>query len=666
VKRPLVSLAGVALLAIFACTQAAAQSSTAAPPAPGITTTPSTTSTGADALAPAVAQQIAAISAVKAGFSPAQTKMSSHLAFGILAASNDPSVASFADAIAPVGDPEPAGFIGPHQGGRLGLNKPVTINIFGEVSDALLNAIAAAQGTVLYQSAQWGVVVASVPLGAVTALAARSDVSRIRQPGRMYTNADSRGSGSRTLDGERVNGTPHTNVGLVTSQGYIAHEANKVVNNFGITGAGVTVGVLSDSASDAEVAHLISTGDLPPGTHSLPGQAEPSNSPPGEDEGTAMMEIIHDMAPGANLIFATAFTSDFSFADNIIALQQAGCKVIVDDVSYSEEGVFQDSTIAQAVNIVTAAGSIYFSAAANSGNLTKGTSGTWEGDFLSGGAVTGPITAPPFNETGLFHNFGGGTPQNYDVLTGATVDITLKWSDPLGASTNDYDLYLLNAAGTAVVDFSAGSQTGTQDPIEEIFNGVTGYAAGSRVVVVLFSGAKRALHVDTNRGLLSINTSGATVGHNAGLNTVTMAATYWDSALGGTQPFTGFANVNEGFSSDGPRKIFFNPDGTAITPGNFLFGTNGGTTLIKPDMAAADGVTTLTPGFNPFFGTSAAAPHAASIAALILSARPDYSIAQIKNAMTATALDSMAPGIDRDSGYGIAMARAAVQYALTH
>ena len=83
----------------------------------------------------------------------------------------------------------------------------------------------------------------------------------------------------------------------------------------------------------------------------------------------------------------------------------------------------------------------------------------------------------------------------------------------------------------------------------------------------------------------------------------------------GTKPFTGFANTNETFSSDGPRKIFYKPDGTAITPGNFLFATNGGQTLIKPDFAAADGVTTKTPGFSPFFGTSAAAPHAAAIAA---------------------------------------------------
>jgi subtilisin family serine protease len=387
-----------------------------------------------------------------------------------------------------------------------------------------------------------------------------------------------------------------------------------------------------------------------------------------------MMEIVHDMAPGANLIFATAGTGAASFANNILALAAAGSKVIVDDFTYFNEGVFQDGTIAQAVNQVAANGVVYISSAANSGNLTNSTSGTWEGDFLNGGPVTGVLATA--GETGFFHNFGtAATPQNFDVLTVTSTFMSLKWSDPLGGSTNDYDLFVLNNAGTTIKGFSAGVQSGTQDPFESVRQGTncgtstaSGYCpvAGDRFVVVLFSGAARALHLDTERGQLSLQTDGATFGHNAGVNTVSMAATYWNSAHTGTRPFTGFGNPDEVFSSDGPRKIFFTPNGSAITPGNFLFGTNGGLTLQKPDFAAADGVSTKTPGFTPFLGTSAAAPHAAGIAALILSARPDYSPSQVKAALTATALDSMTLGIDRDSGYGVMMALAAVQYALTH
>ena len=247
-----------------------------------------------------------------------------------------------------------------------------------------------------------------------------------------------------------------------------------------------------------------------------------------------------------------------------------------------------------------------------------------------------------------------------------TGDVGLFWSDPIGGSRNDYDLFLLNSAGTAVIAASAGRQNGTQDPNEEIYS-PSGFPAGSRIVIAAKSGAApRALHLENFFGeRLQIATNGGTHGHNSGPSTVSVAAVYWNSARTGTRAFVGgAANPTEIFSSDGPRKMFFNANGTAITPGNFLFGTNGGATFVKPDIAAADGVTTRTPFFNPFFGTSAAAPHAAGVAALIKSARPSLTAAQIKSAMTSTALDIRAVGIDRDSGYGIVTTPAAIAAAL--
>jgi subtilisin family serine protease len=110
--------------------------------------------------------------------------------------------------------------------------------------------------------------------------------------------------------------------------------------------------------------------------------------------------------------------------------------------------------------------------------------------------------------------------------------------------------------------------------------------------------------------------------------------------------------------------MFFNPDGSPITPGNFLFGTNGGTTFQKPDFTAADGGSAKTPGFNPFFGTSAAAPHAAAVAALVKAANPGLTGPQIRTILINTSLDNMAVGVDRDGGYGIVMAKAAVLAAL--
>jgi subtilisin family serine protease len=445
------------------------------------------------------------------------------------------------------------------------------------------------------------------------------------------------------------------NAGSLTSQGYISHRAKDAIAQVGVTGAGVKVGVISDSASAARIAALIASGDLPVGTTVLPGQ----DGAPGTDEGTAMMEIVHDIAPGAQLEFATADNGgQAGFAANIRALAAAGCKVIVDDVTYYLEGVFQDGTVAKAVNDVTAAGVTYFSSAANDGNLTRGASGTWEGDFANGGIVL-PAPIADGGETGIIQKFGADNFLTISAVSGGIY--SLKWSDPLGASCNDYDLFITNSAGTSLKAWSAASQTCTQDPAEIL--GSSSIVAGDKIVVVLYDGVARALHVGSHRGMILNGTSGATFGHNAAANAVSTAAVYWNSAFRGTVPFVGGAsNPDEYFSSDGPRKIFYNPDGTAITPGNVLFGTNGGTTLVKPDLAGADGVSCRTPGFTPFYGTSAAAPHLAGIAALILQHHPTWTPAQVKAAMFNTAIDNMEAGIDRDSGHGIVNALDAVKY----
>ena len=222
-----------------------------------------------------------------------------------------------------------------------------------------------------------------------------------------------------------------------------------------------------------------------------------------------MMEIVYDMAPGVQLFFASAFNGEDSFADNIRLLRNTyHCDIIADDVSYSDEPVFQDGVIAKAVNDVTQDGALYFSSAGNEGNLTNGTSGTWEGDFNPSAAAGAPL--PPGY---TLHSFGAS---NFVRLTAATPDITLHWSDPLGNSSNDYDLFILNSAGTAVIGSSTTAQTGAgSNPIEEVFNG-NGFPANARIVVVAKAGAQpRALHIGTFGGALQVSTSGETHGHNA-------------------------------------------------------------------------------------------------------------------------------------------------------
>lgn len=577
-------------------------------------------------LKPAAQKQMAEIVAFKKTFTDAEKKMSFNLVLLSRQAHNQPlgTLARFInrDAIDSTGK--------------------VVVDLQGDLSPSLMSShvmLAARQidGPVpqtAYSSHRLQSHVAATDL---LSLAGSSDVQVLREASRA-----------------------HTNIGSVTSQGYVTHSANKALA-LGVAGAGINVGVLSDSATPGRVAALIASGDLPSNVTVLPGQAGD-----GEDEGTAMMEIVHDLAPKANLFFATAFNSEQSFADNIRTLRFTyHCDIIVDDISYFDEAVYQDGLIAKAVNDITADGGLYFSAAANSGNLTSGTSGTWDGDFRSA------VTIPPY---GQFHNFGTtASPQIGDVLTSlANSGVWLHWADPLGGAADDYDLYIFDSTGTVIKAVSASEQNGTQDPLEYVYPSETcgtptqsGYcpAIGDQVVVVLFNGSTRAFHIDTERATLSIGTASATFGHNAARSTFTLAATYWNSARTGAKPFTGMANPIETFSSDGPRKIFFNPDGSPITPGRFTYASNGGLTLQKPDATAADGVYTKTPGFLPFFGTSAAAPHAAAIAALVKSAHPSLTNTQIRTILTSTALDNMEAGADRDGGYGVLMALPAVQAA---
>ncbi len=442
------------------------------------------------------------------------------------------------------------------------------------------------------------------------------------------------------------------------SQGDVTHRAELARSAFGVSGAGVKVGVLSNGVDS--LGSLQVSGDLPP-VSILSGQSGSG------DEGSAMLEIVHDLAPGAELFFATTNGTIAQTAQNIQDLRAAGCDILIDDVIFFPETPFQKGQapsvvsttngglILQAIANVTAAGALYFTAAGNDGNLDKGTSGTWEGDFEDGGAAGAPIPG-----AGRLHDFDRGSGvSTFDTLNSTGAGITLHWSDPLGGSANDYDLFVLDSTGASVVASSTNVQTGTQDPYEEILSGAV--SSGDRIVIVRRNGAaSRFLHLATGAGRLAFGTSGEIHGHSATFSAGAFsvaAANALDSYPG---PFTS-ANLVESFSSDGPRRFFFNADSTPITPGNFS--STGGQLLNEPDVTAADHVSCAAPGFSTFSGTSAAAPHAGAIAALVKSAASGLTPTQISSFLTATAIDIEEAGVDRNSGFGILDAFSAVDAA---
>ena len=582
----------------------------------------------------------------KASRTPAEQKISSVLLFatraftptrGAIPQGMEPQVQAFIDA-------------------NVAADQTIFVVIKADVSPDLVAMLKATGAYDIEEFPIYGTITARVPITALVDIAQRSDVRSIGPKEMVRTNRWVPSPEELADIGGAIG-----NAGSVNWQGVTAHKAN-LAQSTGIDGTGVKVCVLSDGVNS--LAARIADGNLPAGTAALPGQA--GNG----DEGTAMLEIIHDMAPGATLEFATAFTSEASFATNITSLQADGCHIIVDDVTYFDEGAFQDGPVSLAVNTVTTAGALYFSSAANSGNKTHAQSGTYEGDFVASGMTIPPVISAA--ESGApggitLHQFPSGL--NYTTLTVDTTVISLKWSDQLGHSANDYDIIVTNSTSTAILCLWTGDpQTGTQDPVDFAFCNTGSFGVGARIYVVKYGSASvaRALRIDTNRGRITAgdSTTGSTFGHNAAGSGLTAAAIDVRPIGGGV--FTGGTGVHiNNYSSDGPRKIFYNPNGTAITPGNFLFGTGGGTTLAKVDLTASDCGATATTGFTTFCGTSAAAPTAASIAALIKSAKASATKAQITTALLTSALDIEAVGTDRDSGVGIVMADAAVKNILS-
>jgi uncharacterized repeat protein (TIGR01451 family) len=553
-------------------------------------------------IAPSASRQIQQLLEEKASRTPAQQKMSSDLLLNPRSARGSAMAPNLPELRSDV---------------QVDTSGETLVDIKGEVTDALMARIEEVGGQVVNSFPQFGSVRAKVPIDRMEDIAELDEVRSIRSAEQYQL--------------QKIN----------TSEGDVAHRADVERTALGVDGSGIRVGVISDSVE--ALASLQGSGDLPAVVQVLPGQAGTGTS-----EGSAMLEIVHDLAPGATLLFATANGGQAQFAQNILDLRAAGADVLVDDVAYFAEPVFQDGIIAQAVEQVVADGAQYYSSAGNSGNLNDGTSGVWEGDFAA--------TPPPLPLTGLgdAHDFGGG--MNFNLITLDSPSLfTLQWSDPQGGSGNDYDLFLLNHDMTQVLASSTDVQNGDDDPFEAISSRAADDSnindTGNVLVILRRPGAAaRHLHLNTNRGRLQIATAGQTSGHSAAANAFSVAAVNVGVAGGG--PFVGGpANPVERFSSDGPRRIFFEADGTPVTPGNVLAG--GGTLRAKPDVAAADGVSTATPGFTPFFGTSAAAPHAAAIAALMLQRDPTLSPAAARALYASTALDIEAAGADHDSGVGL-------------
>jgi hypothetical protein len=234
--------------------------------------------------------------------------------------------------------------------------------------------------------------------------------------------------------------------GDVVSQGDVSLGSNTVRATTGLDGSGITVGVMSDSyqcnpapfvpgAPTTTAAQDEASQDVPPGVEVLD-----NGECPGSDEGRGMVQLVHDVAPGATQKFHSAFNSLVDFADGILELQEAGSDVIVDDVIYFAENMFSDGIVAQAADLAVARGAAYFSSAGNQARESYESSYRETTVSINGGGnLNGngtPFVLP-------VHDFdpGAGTDtlQKVHVTPGADgqalIVFSLQWDQPFLSST---------------------------------------------------------------------------------------------------------------------------------------------------------------------------------------------------------------------------------------
>ena len=429
---------------------------------------------------------------------------------------------------------------------------------------------------------------------------------------------------------------PVTN-GHVGSGGATAAQVQQALDESGLSvnGSGIKVGVLSDSFNDlGGAAADEASGALPSASHI---QVLEDYASGGADEGRAMMQIVHDIAPGADLAFYTAFDSEQDFANGILALAAAGCKVICDDVSYFDEPFFQNGVVAQAIQTVEAEGVTYVTAAGNEGSNAYQAAWT------------------PIAHTSYRRNFAerhrelrrqSGADHH---ASAADVPLVLEWNQPYGGATSNIEMLGVpkrpprrcraRAARNPAIRGSAWSS-----PPALI-------RSRSKICPAPIPGLIKEITFGDG---IPVTLGGANIGTVYG-HAMTPGAITAGAVSAADTPAFGFNSpTSESFSSSGA--------------GTELLFANNGTALWSPDVlspVAVSGIddikTTVPGGLSDFYGTSAASASLAGVAALMLSANPNLTPAQVEQIMEETALPMSNSAV---SGAGLVQVDAAVAAAM--
>ncbi len=490
-----------------------------------------------------------------------------------------------------------------------------------------------------------------------------------------------------------------SHVGQVESEADTSHSAYDVRNEMGVDGAGQKICALSDSYNQASGALTaagqdIETGDLPgennPLGNTTPVDVLDDTDQEGTDEGRAMLQLIHDIAPGAELGYHTATRGLLAFAEGVRALAdptQGDCDVIVDDIGYNIEPFYQDGPVTNAIDdVVEQHDVVYFSSAGNDGQ------NAYRAPFRNTGDQG--LTS----DQAVAHDFNPGaevdTRQQITISPGGEFGFfTFQWTDPSvvvegsDGADSDIDVALVDdTLGIVAESLFPNIEDGR--PVESLSfendgsvdTDGDGVADSTfHLVIEKYAGPDpeevRYVYNGSNYSIDEYDTRGATVyGHPMAERGMAVAA----APFFRTAAYSRFdPAVLESFSSKGGIPILFDQSGNRINAIN----------REKPDVTGTDGIDntffgfdipdTALSGVDPdshpnFFGTSASAPNVAAIAALIRQSRENYSSEEVYDRLESTAQDvtqrvtrtsqlaSVGDGVDPWSGHGFVQAMDAV------
>ena len=340
----------------------------------------------------------------------------------------------------------------------------------------------------------------------------------------------------------------------------------------------------------------------------------------GTVHGTAVAEIVEDMAPQADL-YLLKISDSVDLQNAVDYCINNGIRVINHSVGWYNTNFYDGTgTVAGIANSARDNGILWVNAAGNEAD-----DGHWQGAFVD-------------SDGDKYLDFGSGTDyldgdtidegNRIYLASGDTVNIYMTWDD-WSASNQDYDLYLYNSSGTMVAS-STGTQSGTQQPTEAI--SYTATASGNYEIAIYDYSAPTHPNIE----FFAFTDSGASLSlqyNHPESSIVAPANSAKVLAVGAIRQGNWTTGPQEYFSSQGPSNA-----------------SKYAASITKPDICGPDGVSNYT--YGSFYGTSAASPHVAGAAALLLSEDPTLTADQLQAKLESDAIDMGVAGKDNLYGSG--------------